>query len=78
MSAQRIHHLTAHFMLVDGILNKRFIVGPLLRCLKDQEANYVLSKIHKGDCESHIGGQPLVWKALLVGYFWSTLEQNVQ
>lgn len=40
------------------------ILIPLLKCLNNQEANQVLTKIHEGLCGNHSGDQALAQKVL--------------
>lgn len=53
-------------------------MGPLLRCLDELEADYVLREIHEGSCENHVKGHTLAWKMLLDGYFWPTMEKDAK
>ena len=49
---------------------------PLLMCLNEDEANFVLRELHKGFCGSHIIVASLTLKALRNGYFWPTMKVN--
>ena len=50
----------------------------LLRCLDDEETNYVLKEIHEGICGNHSGARTLAFKALQQGYFWPTMHQDAK
>ena len=67
---RKIRYHAEHYFLLNGRLYKRGISTPLLRCLNVKEAKRVLSKIHDGVCGNHSGGQSLVQKALLQGFYW--------
>ena len=49
---------------------------PLLMCLREKEANYVLRKVHMGICGNHAAGSSLALKALRNGYFWPTMKAD--
>ncbi|KAL2235239.1 UNVERIFIED_CONTAM: Gag-Pol polyprotein [Sesamum indicum] len=54
-------------------LYKRTVEGPLLKCLDDLQAKYVLREIHEGSCGNHSGARSLAQKVARQGYFWPTL-----
>lgn len=74
--AYKIRRRSAHFMLVDNVLYKRGFSAPLLRCVGEEEANYVLREIHEGVCGNHSGGLALANKALRQGYYWPTMKKD--
>ncbi|XP_074288059.1 uncharacterized protein LOC141613218 [Silene latifolia] len=41
---------SSRFVLMDGILFRKSLAGPYLRCLSIQEAQAVMCDIHNGDC----------------------------
>ena len=68
----------ARYTLLDGILYRRGFTLPLLRCVDDEEADYVLREIHEGVCGNHLGARTLPFKALRQGYFWPTMHQDAK
>ena len=76
LQARRIRYRSARFCLLHGILYKRSFSGPLLRCLRPDEANYVMREIHEGICGNHSGARSLVRKAIRQGYFWPQMGQD--
>ena len=66
------------YTLLDGVLYRRGFTLPLLRCLNDEEADYVLREIHEGIRSNHSGARTLAFKALRQGYFWPTMHQNAK
>ena len=68
----------ARYTLLDWVLYHREFTLPLLRCLDDEEANYVLREIHEGICGNHSGVRTLAFKALQQGYFWLTMHQDAK
>ena len=42
---------------------------PYLRCVKEEEAKYILEEVHEGVCRDHIGPRSLVSKIIKTGYY---------
>lgn len=57
----------ARYMLLDGTLYRRGFILPFLRCLDDEETDYVLRKIHDGICGNHFWARTLAFKVLSIG-----------
>ncbi|KAL0451562.1 UNVERIFIED_CONTAM: Retrovirus-related Pol polyprotein from transposon gypsy [Sesamum latifolium] len=76
IKAKRIKFKATRFTVVENDLYKRTIDGPLLKCLDEERAQYVLREIHKGSCGNHSGGRSLAQKVIRQGYFWPTLVKN--
>ncbi|KAH9703019.1 BED-type domain-containing protein [Citrus sinensis] len=76
--ARKLKCQAARYTLLDGVLYRREFTLPLLRCLDDEEADYVLREIHEGICGNHSGARTLAFKALRQGYFWPTLHQDAK
>ena len=55
--------------LVDGILYKKGIVQPLLKCITQIEGKELLREIHSEICRSHIGPRALSAKAIRQGLY---------
>lgn len=47
MEAKRIRRQAASYTVIDDELFKRGFSSPLLKCLDQDQANYILSKLHK-------------------------------
>ncbi|KAH9768928.1 Ribonuclease H [Citrus sinensis] len=76
--ARKLKCRAARYTLLDGVLYRRGFTLPLLRCLDNEEANYVLREIHEGICGNHSGARALAFKALRQGYFWPTMHQDAK
>ena len=50
------------FALIKDILYKRGFSRPYLRCLCNEEADYIMRKVHEGICGNHSGSRLLVHK----------------
>ncbi|GFZ15780.1 hypothetical protein Acr_25g0001890 [Actinidia rufa] len=71
LQARRIQYKSARFCILNGILYKRSFSGPLLRCLRPKEMEYVKKEIHEGICENHSRARSLGRKA------WNKMQQHI-
>ncbi|XP_071724401.1 uncharacterized protein [Rutidosis leptorrhynchoides] len=71
--AQKLIRKAAKYTIIRGALYKRSILGPFLRCLTPEEADYALHETHEGICGQHLGGRSLSYKILRQGFFWPTI-----
>ena len=62
--AMRLKCRAARYTLLDGVLYRRGFTLPMLRCLDDEEDNYVLREIHEGICGNHSRVRTLAFKML--------------
>ncbi|GFS40591.1 hypothetical protein Acr_00g0069450 [Actinidia rufa] len=77
LQARRLQYRSARFCIFKGRLYKRSFSGPFLKCLRPEEAKYVLKEIHEGICGNHSGARSLARKTIRQGYFWPTIERDV-
>ena len=63
--------------MLNDKLYKRGFSQLYLRCVKEEEAKYILENVHDGICDDHMGAKSLVRKIMRVGYFWPTMQQDV-
>ena len=57
--------------------DQRRLVGystPLLKCITNKRAEYILAEIHKRVCENHAEARTMAAKVLRAGYYWSTVQ----
>ncbi|GFZ04763.1 hypothetical protein Acr_17g0003350 [Actinidia rufa] len=57
LQARRLQYRSARFCIFKGKLYKRSFSGPLLKCLRPEEAGYVLKEIHEGIYGNHSGAR---------------------
>ncbi|GFZ00843.1 hypothetical protein Acr_14g0004780 [Actinidia rufa] len=76
LQARCLQYRSARYCIFKGRLYKRSFSGPLLRCLRPEEAEYVLREIHKGICWNHSGARSLAKKTIRQGYFWPTIDRD--
>lgn len=74
--ARKLKYQAAKYILVDGVLYLRGYTFPLLQCLNDEKADYVLRQIHEVICGNHSRARSLAFKALRQGYFWPMMHQD--
>ncbi|XP_073031274.1 uncharacterized protein [Primulina eburnea] len=68
VQAAKIMKQAPRFVLLNNILYRRSHQGPLLKCLVEDEVDYVLREIHEGCCGKHLGATALSRKAVLTGF----------
>ncbi|XP_076901247.1 uncharacterized protein LOC143555614 [Bidens hawaiensis] len=68
--ARKIKHKALNYLLSDGVLYRRSFLGPLMRCVDTEDANYLIREIHEGICGLHAGPRNTVAKNMKVGYYW--------
>ncbi|XP_075663300.1 uncharacterized protein LOC142632865 [Castanea sativa] len=76
MEARKIKARAARFTILNDTLYKRGFSSPYLKCIDEEEAKYVLHKIHEGICGDHAGPRSLVSKVIRAGYFWPTMQAD--
>ncbi|XP_076941531.1 uncharacterized protein LOC143611127 [Bidens hawaiensis] len=68
--ARKIRHKALNYTIQEDILYRRSYLGPLLRCVDPQDANYLLREVHEGICGVHAGPRMVVAKIMNTGYYW--------
>ena len=75
--AHKIQVQATWFSLVNERLYKRSLGGPsYLKCLTQQQGQYILAKLHEGICGNHPGGRTVAHRAHTRGYYWPTMRAN--
>ena len=59
-----------------GGLYKRGFFTPILKCIAEGDADYILREVHEGVCGNHIGARALAGKVLRQGYYWPTMLRD--
>ncbi|XP_022004320.1 uncharacterized protein LOC110901857 [Helianthus annuus] len=75
--ARKIQNKALHYEMNGGILYQRSFLGPLLRCVDPQDANYLIKEIHEGICGIHAGPRMVVAKIMNAGYYWPGMHVDV-
>ncbi|XP_076940737.1 uncharacterized protein LOC143610028 [Bidens hawaiensis] len=76
--ARKIRHKALNYTIQDGILYRQSDLGPLLRCVDPQDANYLLREIHEGICCVHAGPRMVVAKIMITGYYWLGMHVDAE
>ena len=77
-AAGKVKVRVARFALIKDVLYKRGFSCPYMRCLGNEEANYVMREVYKGICGNHSGSRSLVHKLVLAGYYWPTMQADTE
>ena len=73
---RRIRYQSNRYVILNGKLYRRGYAMPYFKCLRLDEAEYVMRKIHKGFCGNHSRKRSLMQKALRQGYYWPTIQKD--
>ena len=77
--ADKIRRKTSRFWLSeDSKLYKRSFSGPYLLCVQPNATEAILKELHEGICGSHTRGRSLSHRAIMQGYWWSSIHKEVQ
>ncbi|XP_047174666.1 uncharacterized protein LOC124842265 [Vigna umbellata] len=68
----------ARYFVVGDDLYCRGFSSPLLNCLGEAEAQYVMDELHNGICGFHTGWRTLKARLLRAGYYWPTVEADTR
>ena len=77
-AARKLKVWAARFVLIKDVLYKRGFSRPHLRCLGNEEADYVMREVHEGICRNHSGSRSLVHKLVRAGYYWPTIQADAE
>ncbi|XP_071918772.1 uncharacterized protein [Coffea arabica] len=68
--------MASKFFLSGEVLYKRTSDLNLLRCIDEDETQYMMKEVHSGVCGPHMNGHLLAKKIMRTGYFWLTMERD--
>ena len=71
--ARKVKKKTARFTILNGTLYKRGFSIPYLKCIDEEEVEYILKEIHERVCGDHASPRSLVSKVIRTGYFRPTM-----
>ena len=64
----------SRYTMINQDLYRRGYSRPLLKCITEEQAEYVLKEIHEGVCGNHSKAQTMAAKVLRVDYYLSTVQ----
>jgi hypothetical protein len=73
----RMQQRSKAYQIIREELYKISVTGPLFRCLSTDEGKELLTWIHAGVCEGHIGARALVAKVYRQGFYWPSVIDDV-
>nr|XP_027086560.1 uncharacterized protein LOC113708298 [Coffea arabica] len=71
-----LRRMASKFFLSGEVLYKRTSDLNLLRCIDEDEAQYMMKEVHSGVCGPHMNGHLLAKKIMRIGYFRLTMERD--
>ncbi|XP_020208945.1 uncharacterized protein LOC109793890 [Cajanus cajan] len=74
MEAKKLRTQATRYFVVAGGLYRRGFSAPLLKCIDNHQADYVLREIYEGICGSHSSERTMAAEVLRAGYYWPTLK----
>ena len=74
--ASKLRARSARFTVHQGTLYKRGFSVPILKCVRKEDADYILREVHEGICGNHTGARTLAGKTLRQGYYWPTMLKD--
>ena len=77
-AARKLKVQAARFVLIKDVLYKRGFSRPYLRCLGNEETDYVMREVHEEICGNHSGSRSLVHKLVRAGYYWPTMQKEAE
>ncbi|XP_058084629.1 uncharacterized protein LOC131232426 [Magnolia sinica] len=76
LEAQCLRIRVTQCIIIRDTLYKKGFSLPYLRCLRPDEAEYMIRETHEGICRNHSGGQALARKIVCQGYFWPMIQED--
>jgi len=68
----------SQFTLVGEELYKRGFSNPLLKCVTNRQAQYIMEELHTGICGLHSGSRTMAARVLRAGYYWPTVKEDCE
>ncbi|XP_022851528.1 uncharacterized protein LOC111373252 [Olea europaea var. sylvestris] len=75
-TARSIRAKAARYCMIRGVLFRRSLTLPYLRCLKPFESIQALTEVYEGVCGNHQGARALAYKLIRYGYNWPTMKKD--
>ncbi|XP_022018980.1 uncharacterized protein LOC110919007 [Helianthus annuus] len=75
-AARKVRVKALQYELIDGELYRRSYLGPSLKCVDMEEAEYVIKEMHEGICGMHSGPRTIVTKAMNAGFYWPRMYET--
>ncbi|XP_021991924.1 uncharacterized protein LOC110888721 [Helianthus annuus] len=69
-AARKVRVKALQYELIGEELYRRSYLGPSLKCIDMEEAEYVIREMHEGICGMHSGPRTVVRRAMNAGFYW--------
>jgi len=76
LEAKAVKRNAGKYTLVDGNLFRHGYTHAILTCVSGDQCTCIMAKLHEGICGNHVEGRTFSLKAILVGYYWSTMKED--
>ncbi|XP_073129379.1 uncharacterized protein [Henckelia pumila] len=76
--ARKIKRQVSRFTILNGTLYRPSYHGLMLKCLTEEETEYIIREVHEVCCGDHGGDMSLTRMVLLAGYWWPTLYADAK
>jgi len=73
---KRIKRNSTRYTLIDGALFRHGFTHSILTCVSGDKCTRIMSELHEGICESHVGGRSLASKVIHAGFYWPTVRED--
>ncbi|XP_022843238.1 uncharacterized protein K02A2.6-like [Olea europaea var. sylvestris] len=77
-AARSIWSKAPRYCMIEGVLFRRSLTLPYLRCLKPSESSQAQEEVHEGICGNHQGARALAFKLIRYGYYWPLMKKDAQ
>ncbi|XP_021802453.1 uncharacterized protein LOC110746532 [Prunus avium] len=74
--ARQLRYRSTRYIVINDILYKRGYSTPYMKCITEEQGEYVLREIHSGVCGDHSGSKSLAHKAFRQGYYWPSMHRD--
>ncbi|GKD33438.1 reverse transcriptase domain-containing protein, partial [Tanacetum coccineum] len=76
--ARTLRMKISQYVMEEGVLFKKSYLAPMLRCVRQLQANYIIREVHKGAYGMHARSRSVVAKIMRQGYYWPTMHRDAK
>ncbi|XP_076948971.1 uncharacterized protein LOC143621433 [Bidens hawaiensis] len=74
--ARRLRIKALQYEMINDALYRKSYLGPSLKCIDYEEAEYIIREIHEGICGMHMGAKMVAARAMRASYYWPAMFQS--
>ncbi|XP_076924044.1 uncharacterized protein LOC143586370 [Bidens hawaiensis] len=71
--AQRLRIKALQYEVISGALYRKSYLGPSMKCIDYEKAEYIIREIHEGVCGIHMGAKLVAARAMRARYYWPAM-----